>query len=164
MARIGNNLAGVLRDQGKPAEAEPIYREALAIDRRLRPPGDPRLAFALHRAWLGADRSSTAPAEVEPLLREAVAIREKLPPGDWRRPYSRMLLGSALAGQKKFRDAEPLAVDGYPAMAANKDTPSQWTRQSLQNVVRLYEAWDAAGAERRPRGTSRAVAGTGRGP
>jgi eukaryotic-like serine/threonine-protein kinase len=143
VARVGNNLAGVLRDEGKPAEAEPIYREALAIDRRNRPAGDPRLAFALTGlGWVLTDLDR--PAEAEPLLREAVAIREKQPPGDWRLPYSRMLLGSALAGQKKFREAEPLAVNGYTAMAANKDTPSQWTRQSLQNVVRLYETWDRA--------------------
>ena len=54
------------------------------------------------------------------------------------------LLGSALVGQRRFREAEPLAVEGYTAMAANKDTPSQWTRQSLQNVVRLYETWGRA--------------------
>jgi hypothetical protein len=85
------------------------------------------------------------PAEAEPLLREAIAIREKaLPPGQWRIAYSRMLLGSALLGQKRFREAEPLVVDGYEAMAANKETPPQWTRQALQNVVRLYDTWDAA--------------------
>jgi tetratricopeptide (TPR) repeat protein len=144
VALSANNLAGVLRDQGKLAEAESFFRESVTIDRKARPADHPVRAFAL--GGLGMVLTDLGrPAEAEPFLREAVAIREKaLPPGQWRLAYTRMLLGSALLGLKRFREAEPLLVDSYTTLAAGKDTPPQWPRLALQNVVRLYETWDAA--------------------
>jgi hypothetical protein len=43
-------------------------------------------------------------------------IREINQPDDWQSFDTRSLLGSALAGQKKFVEAEPLLVSGYEGM------------------------------------------------
>ena len=144
VALSANNLAGVLRDQGKLAEAESFFRESVTIDRKARPADHPVRAFAL--GGLGMVLTDLGrPAEAEPFLRESLAIREKsLPPGQWRLAYTRMLLGNALVGLKRFREAEPLLVGSYAAMMADKDTPPQWPRQTVNNLVRLYETWNAA--------------------
>jgi len=52
----------------------------------------------------------------ETYLRECLTIREKKLPDDWVLFYTKSLLGGALAGQKKFQEAEPLLVAGHSGM------------------------------------------------
>ena len=47
VARSLNNLAGLYRAQGKYAEAEPLYRRALAIDEKALGPEHPDVARTL---------------------------------------------------------------------------------------------------------------------
>jgi len=73
---IENNLAGVLRDAGRFAEAEPLYREVDAYNKATYPPGHPRLAFSgfgLGRVLLGEGQFERA----EPPLRRALRILEE---------------------------------------------------------------------------------------
>ena len=61
---------------GDHAEAEQLYRRALALYRPALPPGHPYLGFTL--AGLGELLLDLArPAEAEPYLREAVAAWER---------------------------------------------------------------------------------------
>ena len=52
----------------------------------------------------------------------------------------------ALAGQKKFQEAEPLLVEGYSGMQARaaKIPPTAQTRlpEAIQRLVDLYVAWE----------------------
>ena len=78
MAASLNNLALALQDRGAFTEAEPLYRETIAIDSRLLPADDPRLwddraNFGLLLYDLGDY------AEAEALLRAALAARHDLP-------------------------------------------------------------------------------------
>ncbi len=56
------------------------------------------------------------------------------------------LLGGALAGQKKFQEAEPLLVEGYSGMKAReaKIPPAAQPRlpEALQRLIDLYTAWE----------------------
>src|SRR5262245_38369379 len=106
-ASLGS-LAGVFRDRGKYADAEPLCREALAMDRRLYPKQDHpdlatsliSLAFVLHARGKIADAES--------LCREALAMLRRL--------YSRQdnpdlatslsTLAAVLYARGKYADAE----------------------------------------------------------
>jgi len=54
-------------------------------------------------------------------------------------------LGGALAGQKKFQEAEPLLVEGYSGMKEReaKMPPAAKTRlsEAIRRLVDLYTAW-----------------------
>ena len=56
------------------------------------------------------------------------------------------LLGGALAGQKKFQEAEPLLVEGYFGMKDREANipPAAKTRlpEAVQRLIDLYIAWD----------------------
>jgi tetratricopeptide (TPR) repeat protein len=81
-----NNLGLLLQYRGEYAGAEPLYREALAMFRKLYltdqyPQGHPVLARSLSNLGeLLKDRGDSAGAE--PLLREALAMRQQLYPTD----------------------------------------------------------------------------------
>ena len=67
-------------------------------------------------------------------------MRAKSMPGTWLHYNAMSLLGGALAGQKKYAEAEPLLVEGYENM---KPPPPAAVRkkEALERVVELYEAW-----------------------
>jgi hypothetical protein len=45
----------------------------------------------------------------------------KEPPDSWQRFRAESLLGAALAGEKKYAEAEPLLTAGYQGMLTRKD-------------------------------------------
>ena len=74
-----------------------------------------RSTNALARAYL-----ANRPAQAESLAREALAILEKQRPDDWFTFDTRSLLGGGLLGQQKYADAEPLLLQGYEGMKAQR--------------------------------------------
>jgi CHAT domain-containing protein len=79
-----NNLAGALREQGRLSAAEPLFREALAMNRRLYPAttypaGHPALIASLNNLALVL-QSQVRPAAAERLYREAQAMCRRLYP------------------------------------------------------------------------------------
>ncbi len=84
--------------------------------------------------------------EAEPLLRDCLTIREKTRPDAWTTFNARRLLGSALLGQKKYADAEPLILKGYEGMKEReKSIPksggaNKRISQALDGLIELYTA------------------------
>jgi tetratricopeptide (TPR) repeat protein len=73
VARDLNNLARLLQDTNRPAEAEPLYRRALAINENSYGRDHPDVAANLHNlAFLL--RATNRLSEAEPLVRRAVGI------------------------------------------------------------------------------------------
>ena len=71
-----NNLAGLYDNQGKYAEAEPLYKRLLAIDEKALGPEHPDVAASLNNlALLYYNQGKYA--EAEPLHKRALAIKEK---------------------------------------------------------------------------------------
>jgi serine/threonine protein kinase/tetratricopeptide (TPR) repeat protein len=97
-------------------------------------------------------------SEAEPILRECLALQEKLadaplanaaaPPlvPSWQIADAKSMLGAALTGQKRFADAEPLLLAGYEGLTAAENAIPARARgrltESLQRLVRLYDAWE----------------------
>ena len=82
----------------------------------------------------------------ETYLRECLTIREKKLPDNWIVFNTKSMCGEALAGQKKFPEAEPLLVEGYQGMKDReaKIPPAAKTRlpEAIQRLVDLYTTWD----------------------
>jgi hypothetical protein len=83
-------------------------------------------------------------AAAEPLLRECLTIREKNGRDDSAIFSTQSMLGAALAGQKKYAEAEPLLLKGYERMKAREKSipPKAGSRvaESLDRLVELYTA------------------------
>jgi hypothetical protein len=66
-------------------------------------------------------------------------------PDVWQRFFAESLLGSSLAGQKKYAEAEPLLLEGYRGMEARKERIGIPDRYRLDRarewIVQLYQAW-----------------------
>ncbi len=71
-----NNLAELYRNQGKYAEAEPLYQRSLAIDEKALGPNHPGVATDLNNL-AELYRTQGKYAEAEPLYQRALAIYEK---------------------------------------------------------------------------------------
>jgi hypothetical protein len=77
---------------------------------------------------------------------KCLTIREKKLTDDRVLFHTQSLLGGALAGQKKFAEAEPLLVEGYSGMQEREaQIPANAKvrlTEALQRLVDLYTAWD----------------------
>ena len=133
-------LAELLREQGKYAEAEPLFRRALAISEKALGPEHPNVAKELNNlaALLQAQGKY---AEAEPLFRRALAIDEKALGSD-HPDFAIDLnnLAALLQDQGKYAEAEPLyrralAID---EKALGSDHPGFAT--DLNNLAELLKA------------------------
>ncbi len=80
-AEAVEGLAQLLNDRGELEAAEPLYREALAMDQRLFPGDSPRVATDLNNLSQVLDDKGDL-AAAEPLQRQALEMRRRLYPGD----------------------------------------------------------------------------------
>jgi hypothetical protein len=83
--------------------------------------------------------------EAEATARDCLALRERKQPDDWPRYYTLSQLGAALAGQKKFAEAEPLLLQGYDGLKTREAKLSAPQKKKLaeagERIVKLYEYW-----------------------
>ena len=86
-----------------------------------------------------------------------LALREARSPQGPALFYTRSLLGGALAGQKKYTEAEPLLLQGYRGLKAHRlalsaQQAGKYLPEALERLVRLYDDWgkpDEAGKWRK---------------
>jgi CHAT domain-containing protein len=105
-----NDLAGVLHEQGKDADAEKFHREALEMRRRLYPKQDhPAVAASLDNLANGLQAQGKS-AAAESLHREALAMYRRLYPKQDHPQLASSLnnLAVTLQEQGKYADAEKL--------------------------------------------------------
>ena len=141
---MGNLARAYFADQ-QPEKALPLTVRFLAAQRERAAPDDPAFASRLAAVSVDLLLYRQYPA-AETYLRECLAIREKNLADDWVVYNTKSLLGGALAGQKKFQEAEPLLVEGYSGMKEReaKIPPTGKTRlnESVQRLMDFYTAWD----------------------
>jgi serine/threonine protein kinase len=142
---VGSRLAVAYIRAGRATDAAALVKENLASVRGWHPADSLRLATALAENGSALLELQTWP-DAEAVLREALAIFEKKQPQAWTTFSTRAALGSALLGQKRYADAEPLLLAGYEGMKQRdaKIPPQGKVRltATLEQLVRLYGAWD----------------------
>jgi hypothetical protein len=86
------------------------------------------------------------PFEAEILARRAFAIRDQRHPDHWTRYDALSLVGAALAGQKKYTEAEPLLIEGCEGLKElERRIPFVWRKkrsaEAGARIVARYDAW-----------------------
>jgi tetratricopeptide (TPR) repeat protein len=142
--RIVTNLVNCHEQLKQYDQAEPWRRKWLAVLQEQS--GVDSVAAASALSGLGLNLLQQQKwTDAEAVLRECLAIREKKQPEAWMTFNTRSMLGGALLGQKKYADAEPLLLQGYEGMKKREAKIPQQSRgfltNSLQRLVRLYDAW-----------------------
>lgn len=133
-------------EQGRITNANRLCEVALAALRR-KPDIGPLLAPRIITC-LGAVRLAQQKyAEAEMLLREASPLWEKYWPDTAYRFSVMSMLGASLMGQTKYAEAEPLLLQGCEGLLQRQAgmpphlKPARRITESLERLVRLYEAW-----------------------
>jgi tetratricopeptide (TPR) repeat protein/predicted Ser/Thr protein kinase len=138
------NLAILYREQGRYAQAEPLFTKVLNVERSTLGTGHPTtLRHANDLAALYLDEGKYA--QTEALLREALDHYQTTMINTWGRYDCQSLLGTSLAAQRKYADAEPLLLSGYKGMVQLQAT-IPWERRSTlsrrgESIIQLYEHW-----------------------
>jgi serine/threonine protein kinase/tetratricopeptide (TPR) repeat protein len=162
-----DQLARCLCLLDRPDEALLKHEAALAMWKRL-PDSDTYIADSLSSLGL-LHLQQGKYAQAESIVLECLAIREKaLQPdskGYWTLANARSLLGGALAGQgaaliesdapaaiARFSEAEALLVESGTWLIQNQNRINPEfrrvrSREALERIVTLYEAWDTAAPE-----------------
>ncbi len=139
-----NSLAVDYQKQRKYALAQTYAAQALAGRQHALGPEHPDTMVSqadLALAYLSQEKFT----ESEPLARQATEVDQKKQPDDWQRFRAESLLGAALAGQKRYAEAEPLLLEGYQGMMARKERMAVADRYHLVRarewIVQLYKDW-----------------------
>jgi serine/threonine protein kinase/tetratricopeptide (TPR) repeat protein len=138
----GPKLLDVYLRLGDAKRGVPLATELMAAARKAHPANSPPLAAELTRTGR-AYLTLKAWPEAEAVLRECLSIRERIQPEAWPTHITKSLLGEALAGRKKWADAEPLLTDGYAQLKrVTTPVPQQrgYLRDAAQRLVDLYTA------------------------
>ena len=139
-AIVEGNLAGTLYAQSQTDEAAELWRKAIATLRGASV--DPLFAVSPMVGLASLLIDGKAYGEAGLLLREALDIlNDGLPDTRWRVVEAQSLLGHCLAGQRRFEEAEALLLESHVALREERGLDDQSTRQALQRLIGLYEAW-----------------------
>jgi serine/threonine protein kinase/Tfp pilus assembly protein PilF len=137
-------LASLYRRRGNYLMEETYTVELLAARRHLLGQENPK-TIAVAAGLALAYRLQGKFAKAEPLAREVLEFYRKKQPDGWQRFRAETLLGTSLAGQKKYAEAEPLLMEGYRGMLARRDAIAAEDRNHMdlarEWLVRLYKAW-----------------------
>jgi non-specific serine/threonine protein kinase/serine/threonine-protein kinase len=137
-------LAEIYAAQSHYEQAERLFSTVLESRRRMQGPEQPEvLGTALYLASVRLNRHEYATAESE--LHDSLKIFEKIAPNAFERYWCQALLGAALAGGKKYAEAEPLLTAGYDGMVKAQDNVPVGDRLAIDDIAqrasRLYEDW-----------------------
>ena len=130
--------------QNRFQEAEPVMAKCYELWRETLGAGHPDTINGA--MYLGDTRINMGKfAEAETVLRDALSAQEKANATVWSRYNLSALLGAALAGQKRFDEAEPLFLSGYKGMVERQATMQVRSRiyiaRARERLVEMYRAW-----------------------
>jgi hypothetical protein len=138
-------LAHAYQKAGRPDQAIPLFEEAFMGQRRVMGEGTDNTLITMNDlagAYLEAHQWSHA----ETLLRACLRLRiAKKKPDDWWIFLTMSQLGTALARQEKYAEAEPLLIRGYEGLKAREAKIPAPRKPELttaaKRIVPFYRAW-----------------------
>jgi len=143
-AEVGHmlrNLGTNLERWGRPAEAEPIWREASAMFLRLS--GEHDIGYFNSAMHVGYSQLLQGHyVESERTLRFLLSQLKGVPPAA--SPLAsrvRVHLGEALAGQKRFVEAESLLLAEFRSSVNTTGLRGQMRLVTAAALARMYDAW-----------------------
>jgi eukaryotic-like serine/threonine-protein kinase len=139
------DLIECYQKQGKAADAVPLRLELVGFFRQKDGPESTRYASSLTE--LGKDQLLAKDyAGAERALRESLAIRQKKQPDAWTTFETQSFLGSALVGQMKYADAEPVLLAAYEGMKEREGKIPAGSKARLRDAVdRLVQLYEGSG-------------------
>ncbi len=143
IAKTLASLAQADREAGRLGHAIPLLEQAVALRKAKLTPGHPDTITSLGQlgsAYLESKRF----ADAEVMLRECLALRVQTEPDGWRRFQTMSQLGAALAGQRKYAEAERVLVDGCEGLLARAQQLLPRQKRELAaagaRIASFYEA------------------------
>jgi serine/threonine protein kinase/tetratricopeptide (TPR) repeat protein len=134
-------LAGAYNEDGRPADAEALYREALERARSVAPWHTAEALDGIGESLVHQGKH----AEAEEFLNESLAIRKKEHPNEWAAFHTQTLLGAALLGQADYAQAESQLLEGFDGMSARAKQIPNFRPNVLKHaggwLVELYSKW-----------------------
>jgi tetratricopeptide (TPR) repeat protein/predicted Ser/Thr protein kinase len=140
-----NDLGVLYLSQRRYPQAEATFEQALEGRRKALGNEHPDtlitiMGFAESRLLQGEY------VEAETVSREGLNAYQKQGPDNWRRFHMASILGSSLAGQKKFAEAEPLLVSGYEGLRQREGTMPAASREKIDQArTRLRQMYQDSG-------------------
>lgn len=139
------NLIAAYHSADQPEKATPHCRQAAALFTKHLKPGHSLIFTAKSLQGENYIRIQQ-PAAAEPICRECLEVRQKTIPDHFLTFNSMSLLGWSLSRQKKFKQAEPMLLNGYAGLKAREKKIPARARSMIDNAVRriieFYEAQD----------------------
>ena len=130
-----NNLAQLLKATNRHAEAEPLYKRALAIDEQSFGPDHPNVARGLNNLALLL-QATNRHAEAEPLYKRALAIDEQSFGPDHPKVAIRLNnLAQLLKATNRHAEAEPLYKRALKIMERSFGSDHPSTKGVAKNLV-----------------------------
>jgi non-specific serine/threonine protein kinase/serine/threonine-protein kinase len=139
-----HNLGAVYGADSKYAAAEDVLRKVVDARGRVLGRQHPDTLNSLSMLAQVETRAKEYGA-AEKTLRQAVADFQAAHSDRWQLFNCESLLGSSLAEQKKYAEAEPFLLSGYAGLKARESTIDAMSRHLVddarQALVHLYENW-----------------------
>jgi serine/threonine protein kinase len=137
-------LAADYAATGRKAEAIALFDAALKTRQSNRGPEHPNSLISMNEL-AGAYLDSQRWDDAEKLARECLVLRQRIRPDEWWRFYTECQLGAALAGKRRFAEAEPYLIQGYEGLRQREARlPAQAKKEidvAAGRIVPFYEAW-----------------------
>ena len=134
-------LGIILEARGEFAEAERLLRDAVNLKTEALYPRAPEVGRTLVNLGRVVSKRGRL-AEAEQTLSEALAILEVRSPAVWMRHEALSARGGMMVERGQFVEAEPLLLNAARELERDAMTLPGRTREAVNRIIRLYEAWD----------------------
>ena len=135
-------LAALLRNKGDDEAAEPLFREALVMRRRLYGGEHPKVAESLSSLAVMFHHKGDY-TRAERFHQDALDILRQVPnPDDTLVGRAQRDYGATLTALKRYEDAQEHLIAGHALLMAAFGEGHRRTQEATERPVELYEAWD----------------------